>query len=51
MAGDWVIMPIGAPLCIVREEQRKWVPDELKDEAIVLVRSGSELRDAAIADG
>jgi len=51
VVGDWVIMPVGAPLCIVREEQRNSVPDELEDEGIVLVRSGSELRDAATANG
>ncbi|MEI5583441.1 MULTISPECIES: hypothetical protein [unclassified Agromyces] len=51
VAGDWVIMPVGAPLCIVRDEQRKSVPNELKDEGIVLVRSGSELRDAVVTAG
>jgi len=33
------------------EERRKSVPDELKDDGIVRVRSGTELRDAATADG
>lgn len=45
VAGDWVIMPVGVPVCIVRDEQRRAVPDELKDVGIVLVRSGRELRE------
>lgn len=49
-AGDWVIMPVGGPLCIVRQEQADSVPDELKDGGLVLVRSGKELRDAATVD-
>jgi hydrogenase maturation factor len=49
VAGDWIIMPIGAPICIVRDEQATSVHDDLKDEGIVLVRSGAELRQAASA--
>lgn len=49
-AGDWVVMPVGGPLCIARQELADSVPDELKDEGIVLVRSGKELREAATVD-
>ncbi|KQZ10745.1 hypothetical protein ASD23_00825 [Agromyces sp. Root1464] len=50
VAGSWVIMPVGGPLCIVREEQTDSVPEELKDDGLVLVRSGKELRDAITVD-
>lgn len=47
VAGDWAIMPIGGPVCIVTEEQADTVPEELKADGIVLVRTGTELRVAA----
>jgi hypothetical protein len=46
-AADWVVMPVGGPVCIVSETQRPSVPDDLTDAAIVLVHSGDELRAAA----
>jgi hypothetical protein len=42
-ACDLVILPVGVSTAITREEQRVHLPDELRDEA-VLVRSGAELR-------
>jgi hypothetical protein len=51
VAGSWVIMPVGGPLCIVSEEHADSVPEELKDDGLVLVHSGKELRDAATVDG
>ncbi|MGN6759770.1 MAG: hypothetical protein ACTHJI_00370 [Leifsonia sp.] len=47
VAGDWVIMPIGGPVCIVREEQADTVPEDLKADGLVLVGTGTELRVAA----
>jgi len=51
VAGSWVIMPVGAPLCIVSDEHADSVPEELKDDGLVLVRSGKELRDTVRVDG
>jgi hypothetical protein len=45
--GEWVIMPIGGPVCIVREEDADTVPEELRAVGLVVVRSGAELRRAA----
>lgn len=47
VAGDWAIMPVGGPVCIVREEQYDSVPEELRADGLVLVRTGTELRVAA----
>jgi hypothetical protein len=47
VAADWVVMPVGGPVCIVSEDQRSSVPEDLEDGAIVLIRSGDELRAAA----
>jgi hypothetical protein len=47
VAGDWVILPVGGPVCTVREEQADTVPEELKTDGLVLVRTGTELRIAA----
>lgn len=47
VAADWVVMPVGGPICIVSEDQRSSVPEELADADIVLVNSGVELRAAA----
>jgi hypothetical protein len=49
VAGDWVIMSAGGPLCIVTERQADSVPEELEDDGVVLVRSGRELREAVTA--
>ncbi|MCD2441836.1 hypothetical protein LQ757_06035, partial [Agromyces sp. SYSU K20354] len=50
VAGDWVIMPVGGPVCIVTEQQADSIPEELQDVGLVLVRSGKDLRHAATAD-
>ncbi|MGH3704123.1 MAG: hypothetical protein ACRDT9_05790 [Agromyces sp.] len=47
VAGGWVIMPLGGPLCIVTEEHADLVPQELQGEGLVIVRSGKELLAAA----
>jgi len=44
-AGGYVILPIGVPACLVREEMTGDLPGELRDGAVV-VRSGAELLDA-----
>lgn len=47
VTGDWVIMPVGGPLCLVRQEQAASLPDDLKGTPCVIVRSGKELHDVA----
>ena len=46
VAGDWVVLPVGRPVCIVDSAQADSIPDELRDLGHVLVRSGSDLRAA-----
>ncbi|PJJ73367.1 hypothetical protein CLV46_2954 [Diaminobutyricimonas aerilata] len=43
VAADWVIMPVGGPVCIVSEEQRATIREDLEDVAVVLVHSGTVL--------
>jgi len=44
-AANWVIMPVGCPTYLTREEQRAELPPELADD-VVLVESGDDLEDA-----
>lgn len=46
VAGDWVVLPVDAPVCIIDDAQAAFIPDELRELGQVLVRSGSELRAA-----
>ncbi|HEY1106296.1 hypothetical protein MUN74_04450 [Agromyces endophyticus] len=48
VAGDWVIMPVGCPVCVVSEAQADSVPPELHDNGVVLVDSGSRLLDVIV---
>jgi hypothetical protein len=41
-AADWVIMPVGCPTCLTRDDQRHDLPDPLR-EAVAVVRSGADL--------
>jgi hypothetical protein len=41
-AAGFVIMPVGCPVCVAREEMIEDLPGELQDGAVV-VRSGVEL--------
>ncbi len=50
VAADWVIMPTGGPICIVTEEQRATLHDDLDGEPVVLVHSGTVLMAAATTD-
>lgn len=50
VAADWVVMPIGGPICIVSEEQRATIHDDLADEPVVLVHSGTVLLAAATTE-
>jgi hypothetical protein len=43
-AADWVIMPVGCPVCVLREEMINDLPAELQDDAVV-VGSGAEVLD------
>lgn len=47
VAGHWVVMPVGGPICLVRPELADSVPADLQDLAVVVVHSGLELRAAA----
>ena len=43
-AADWVIMPVGCPVCVVRAEMIRELPAGLKDDAVV-INSGADLRE------
>lgn len=43
-AAGWVIMPVGCPVCVMREDMIGELPAELQDDAVV-IRSGAELLD------
>jgi hypothetical protein len=42
VAGDYVIMPTGCPVCIVRPEMSSDLPEALRADAVV-VRSGADV--------
>jgi hypothetical protein len=42
VAADWVIMPVGCPVCVVAEEHVRDLPDELRAD-VVVVRTGTDL--------
>ncbi len=42
-AANWVIMPVGLPMCLTAEAQRTELPEGLGDDAVV-VGSGAELQ-------
>jgi len=44
-AADWVIMPVGCPVCVMRKEMISELPPEMQDNAVVIT-SGAELQDA-----
>ncbi|MFB6611093.1 hypothetical protein ACFCVO_12270 [Agromyces sp. NPDC056379] len=50
VAGDWVVLPIGGRVCIVRDDQAASIPEDLAVDGHVLVSSGRELRAAATED-
>ena len=41
---DWVITPVGCPVCVLREKMINDLPAELQDDAVV-VGSGAEVLD------
>lgn len=41
-AAGWVIMPVGCPTCLTRDDQVRDLPDPLRD-AVAVVRSGADL--------
>lgn len=43
-AANWVIMPIGCPVCMTAEDQRSDLTEELQQD-LVLVTAGKELED------
>lgn len=49
--GEWVIMPIGGSVCVVRKEDVDTLPEELHTVGVVHVRSGAELRRAVTTGG
>jgi hypothetical protein len=50
MAADFVIMPVGCPVCVTRAELIDHLPIELRDPPAGIVTSGAELRDVIRAD-
>jgi hypothetical protein len=44
-AADWVIMPVGCPVCVMRADMISELPVELRDNAVV-INSGADLQDA-----
>jgi hypothetical protein len=43
-AADWIIIPVGCPVCVMREDMISHMPAELRDNAVV-VRSDTEVLD------
>ncbi|MDN4472114.1 hypothetical protein [Demequina zhanjiangensis] len=42
-AADWVVIPVGGPVCLVGEHQLAALPAELRDVPVEVVHSGQEL--------
>lgn len=47
-AGHYAIMPVGCPVCLVREDMKDDLPEALRGDAVV-VGSGTELMKAVIS--
>ncbi|WP_120520165.1 hypothetical protein [Arthrobacter celericrescens] len=41
-AADWVIMPVGCPICLTNETQQDDLPAEIREE-VAVVATGAEL--------
>jgi hypothetical protein len=46
VAGDWVVMPVGCPVCVISDEQIALLPEGLGDPAPTRVSSGAGILDA-----
>ena len=44
VAGEWAIIPVGCPVCVVTDRMIDTVPAELRADGVVRVRSGAEVR-------
>ena len=42
-AANWVIIPVGCPVCLTQQGQREELPEAL-DEDVVLIETGADLR-------
>jgi len=42
-AADMVILPVGCPACVVFEDQRPLLPDDLAGQGVELVETGDAL--------
>lgn len=49
-AGDYAIMPVGCPVCLVREDMKDDLPEALRADAVV-VRSGPDVMSVVVPDG
>jgi hypothetical protein len=49
VAGDYAIMPVGRPVCLVREDMKDDLPEEMRADAVV-VRSGTDVMKLVIDD-
>lgn len=47
-AGDYAIMPVGSPVCLVREDMKDHLPEALRADA-VLVRSGADMMKVVVS--
>lgn len=48
VAGDYAIMPVGRPVCLVREDMKDDLPEEMRADAVV-VRSGADVMNLVTA--
>lgn len=48
-AGDYAIMPVGRPVCVVREDMKDDLPEEMRADAVV-VRSGTDVMNLVVND-
>jgi hypothetical protein len=43
VAGEWVVMPVGCPVCVISDDQIVTLPEGLDDPAPIRVSSGAEI--------
>jgi hypothetical protein len=43
VAGEWVVMPVGCPVCVISDDQFVTQPEVLDDPAPIRVSSGAEI--------
>jgi hypothetical protein len=42
-AANWVVMPVGCPICVLSEDFIETIPEELLEPGVVIVESGEDI--------